>query len=52
VKRLVSDNLPAGEQEVIWNGDNDRGNKVASGIYFYQMKSGSYQASGKIVMMK
>jgi len=52
VKRLVADNLMAGEQEVIWNGDNDRGSKSASGIYLYKIKSGSFQTSGKMVMMK
>jgi spore coat protein CotH len=52
VKRLISENLTSGIQEVIWHGDNDRGNKAASGIYFYQLKSGSYQASGKMVMLK
>jgi len=52
VKSVIAENRLVGEQEVIWNGDNDTGSKAASGIYFYQIKSGNYQASGKMVMMK
>lgn len=52
VKRLVADNLEAGDQEAIWDGNNDNGKKAASGVYFYQLRSGKYSASGKMVLMK
>ncbi|MCF7918560.1 MAG: CotH kinase family protein [Candidatus Cloacimonetes bacterium] len=52
VKRLVSDNLKAGNQEMIWDGNNENGNKAASGVYFYNLSSGKYNTSGKMVLLK
>jgi len=42
----------AGESSVIWNGDDDNGNSVSSGIYFYRMKSGTYSNTKKMILMK
>ena len=38
VRTLVSEHLSWGYKSVLWDGENDFGNDVASGIYFYQMK--------------
>ena len=38
VKTLVSEHLSLGHKSVFWDGKNDSGNDVASGIYFYQMR--------------
>jgi len=38
VKTLVSENLSSGYKSVLWDGRNDSGEEVASGIYFYRMK--------------
>jgi hypothetical protein len=35
-----------------WNGHNDAGEKVASGIYFYQIKAGDFTAMRKTVIVK
>jgi len=37
IRRLVNENFGIGEHEVKWNGRNDRGEEVASGLYFYEM---------------
>ncbi len=39
VRRLVSDDLPAGIHEVVWEGDGDSGRHLASGVYFALMKA-------------
>jgi flagellar hook assembly protein FlgD len=39
VKTLVSEHLPSGYKSVLWDGKNDSGEDVASGLYFYQMKA-------------
>ena len=35
-----------------WDGHNDAGEKVASGIYFYQIKAGNFFAVRKMVIVK
>ncbi|MEA2095611.1 MAG: FlgD immunoglobulin-like domain containing protein [Candidatus Cloacimonadota bacterium] len=52
VKQLVNEQLSAGEHQVIWNGKDDNGKTVTSGIYFYKMKSGSYTSTKKMILMK
>jgi 5'-nucleotidase / UDP-sugar diphosphatase len=52
VKTLVSGYQPAGEQTVIWNGRDDAGQKVSSGIYFYKMQAGNFVETKKMSLMK
>jgi len=52
VKQLVNEILPAGRHIAVWNGKDDNGKQATSGIYFYQMKSGDYQKSRKILLLK
>jgi hypothetical protein len=42
----------AGIHNVVWNGTDNAGNKVASGIYFYKAQVGQYTATRKMVLMK
>ncbi len=37
VKTLVNKVLPAGEHSVVWNGKDEKGKNVSSGIYFYKL---------------
>jgi len=37
---------------VIWNGDDENGNPVASGIYFARLKTGNPKASCKMLLLK
>ena len=52
VKQLVNENLPAGRHIAVWNGKDDNGKQATSGIYFYKMKSGDYQKSRKMLLLK
>ncbi|NWF87824.1 MAG: T9SS type A sorting domain-containing protein [Ignavibacteriaceae bacterium] len=52
VKTLVSQNQSAGQYTVTWNGDNDLGNKVKSGIYIYTLKTNDVFVSKKMLMLK
>jgi steroid delta-isomerase-like uncharacterized protein len=39
-------------QAAYWDGQNDSGEKVASGIYFYQIKAGDFDAMRRMVIVK
>lgn len=52
VRKLLSQQLPAGRHTVQWNGTDDRGGVMASGIYFYCIEAGPYRAMQKMVLAK
>ena len=52
VKTLVNENLQRGNHEVIWNGKNEKGEAVSSGIYFCKMTGGSKAITKKILLVK
>jgi hypothetical protein len=41
-----------GIHEVVWNGQDNSGKEVSSGIYYYRMKSGKYTNTKKMILMK
>jgi hypothetical protein len=52
VKQLVSDQLSAGQHSVVWNGTDDNGISVSSGIYFYKLKTDNFEKTRKMILMK
>jgi hypothetical protein len=52
VKTLVSEELSSGYKSVIWDGKNDAGDEVASGVYFYQLKVGDFSEPKKMLLLK
>jgi len=53
VKTLRDEALAAGKHSVIWNGKNDNGASIASGIYFYKLvDSGQPVAVKKMLILK
>jgi subtilisin family serine protease len=52
VATLLSEDLPAGTHAVIWDGRNDRGQKVASGSYFYKIEAGPYSLTKRMMLVK
>ncbi len=52
VKQFVNSQLSAGQHFVIWDGKNDKGKSVTSGIYFYKLKAGVFEKTNKMVLMK
>jgi hypothetical protein len=51
VKRLVSDDLPAGSHVATWDGSDDEGRKVAPGVFFYQLRAPGITASKRMVRL-
>ncbi|MCB5272346.1 MAG: choice-of-anchor J domain-containing protein, partial [Candidatus Cloacimonetes bacterium] len=52
VKKLVNDVRAAGEHTVVWNGMDNNGRSVSSGIYYFKMNTGKYSSTKKMIMMK
>ena len=44
--------MTRGEYSVVWDGRDDDGRMVGSGVYFYRMRAGEYQSVKRMVLMK
>ena len=49
---LINGPLSAGNYSVEWNGTNNKGDNVASGIYFYRLTSDGESKSMKMLLLK
>ncbi len=52
VKTLVNDHLEAGTHKAVWNGDNQSGKNVSSGIYLYRLESCGKSKAQKMLLLK
>jgi hypothetical protein len=52
VRTLVDGDLAAGDHAIEWNGTDDRGSAVGSGVYLYRLELGSKVLQNKMVLMK
>ena len=52
VNTLVDESFTSGSYNVVWNGDDFNGNKVAAGIYMYNLTSGENSITNKMVLIK
>jgi len=47
-----NENAGTNTYSVIWNGDDDNGKPVSSGIYFYKLKTGDFLQTKKMLLIK
>jgi flagellar hook assembly protein FlgD len=53
IKKLLVERKLPGHYQIEWDGANDSGLPVSSGIYFYRLLiDGSYSAMNKIMLIK
>ena len=52
VRTLVNENKLPGRYEIFWDGKDDKGKEVSSGIYFYQLKAGGFKETRKMVLLR
>jgi hypothetical protein len=52
VKTLVNSEQNIGTHSVQWNGDNNYGNKVSSGIYLYKIVAGNFIMTKKMLLLE
>jgi M6 family metalloprotease-like protein len=52
VRKLVDESLEARSYGITWDGRNDAGQAVSSGVYFYKLTAGDFQDVRKLVLTK
>ena len=52
INTLVNSFTRAGIHQVVWDGRDENGSPVSSGIYFYRMQAGEYTETRRMVLMK
>ncbi len=51
VRTLVDGFVPAGDHQVSWDGRDASGNRVASGVYLYRLRTGSTVETRRVVLV-
>lgn len=52
IRTLVNEDQSAGEFTTTWNGKDNQGNAVASGVYILTIRSGEFQKSQQMILLK
>ncbi|MFC2076836.1 LamG-like jellyroll fold domain-containing protein [candidate division KSB1 bacterium] len=52
VRTLKNERLPAGFHQIRWDGRDDMGRFIGSGVYFYSIKAGDYTGTRRMVLLK
>ena len=52
VRRLVTEQVPAGRYKIQWDARDNRGQNVGSGVYIAKIEAGTYSASQKMLLLK
>ncbi|MFZ5519430.1 MAG: T9SS type A sorting domain-containing protein [Candidatus Zhuqueibacterota bacterium] len=52
IRRLVNERQLAGNYSIIWDGRDEQGTILASGIYIYRLEAGSFVSSKKLALVR
>ena len=52
IATLVDEQLPAGDYDYSWNGEDSRGDRMPAGVYFYRLQVDEMETSSKFILMK
>jgi len=52
VKTLIRGSMDSGHHTVTWNGTDDHGQIMSSGVYFYRMTAGEFTSVRRMILMK
>jgi flagellar hook assembly protein FlgD len=52
MRTLVNDKMAPGYYQAVWNGKNDSGKSVGSGVYIYKFETQEYTQVRKMMFIK
>jgi hypothetical protein len=52
IRTLINEAKASGHHSVVFDGRDDRGQSIASGVYFYRFTAGKYTATRKMLLME
>ena len=52
VRMLIDDVAEAGPHDVTWDGKDNAGRGIASGVYFYRLQAGEFTETRKMVLLR
>ncbi|MDZ7363850.1 MAG: T9SS type A sorting domain-containing protein [candidate division KSB1 bacterium] len=52
VRTLVNQRQPAGRYTITWNGRNEQGEALASGVYLYQLRAGNFVQTRRMALVR
>ncbi|MCE5273128.1 T9SS type A sorting domain-containing protein [bacterium] len=52
IRSLVNEVKQPGQYVIQWNGRDEKGDMVSSGVYFYRIKAGDFTTTRKMVLLK
>lgn len=52
IKTLAFGSFPGGEHSVVWDGRDERGGSLSSGVYFYRLRAEAWVLTRRMVLIK
>ena len=52
IRTLIEGKVPAGEHQTVWDGRDEEGNVVPSGVYYYRLQAGEVTETRKLTLLK
>jgi hypothetical protein len=52
VRTLVNQTQPAGRYTMVWDGRNEQGEVVASGVFIYKLRAGSFEQARRMALVR
>jgi hypothetical protein len=52
VRTLLRETKSAGKYSAVWDGRDNNGNSLSTGVYFYRIQAGDYEKTKKMILVK
>jgi len=52
IRTIVDKEMPAGSHTARWNARDDRGTPLPSGVYFYELRAGTFEQKRRMILLR